>query len=457
MKRAGALTALLCGLGVAATAGGQEIPAPPSRRLVLPVAIFSAAPPAADQQDPGVTDSGESGTREEQIRQNEALAAGRRQVVSVGGYVDFGFFVPQGNGAGYRQDVLHRYPGYSDYAWVFPGDILAPAINTRGEVADLGDAPGVDRYDSVNSRGAPGFIVNELNLRLRATPAPNAIITGSVNFTPRTGSNFSLGDVVDVDLAQLEWLPTDSQRTSIFVGKIESVLGIEYRERKSDQRFGVTPSLIARYTTGTALGLKVRSKFGVDDCLVIAAAVTNGSNTTEQFFFYDETDSNAGKTVSGRLSVNLPLPFSLELGASGSWGPQDRARGDARAAWFVGPDLLARVGSVDVKAQWLKGKAGGDPAQNLYALDLHGGGYLEIDSMLAPSWGVLGRVEYRSADVTLAPQRAYPSRSWRATIGARWVFTTWATLKVEFLHNGEYGSVPNVPDDVFTSSLVMSY
>jgi hypothetical protein len=61
--------------------------------------------------------------------------------------------------------------------------------------------------------------------------------------------------VFDVDIAQVEWMPTESQRTSIFAGKIESVLGIEYRDRKADRRFGITPSLIARYTTGTALWL----------------------------------------------------------------------------------------------------------------------------------------------------------------------------------------------------------
>ena len=86
---------------------------------------------------------------------------------------------------------------------------------------------------------------------------------------------------------------------------------------------------MARYTTGTALGVKVRSKFGDGDWLVLAAALTNGSNTVEMWHFYDEIDSNAGKTASGRLSVRLPLPFWLELGASGSYGPQDRALGRA--------------------------------------------------------------------------------------------------------------------------------
>ena len=394
----------------------------------------------------------------QQVKQNEQLAANSQKVLNWGGYVDFGFFVPQGDGSGYVQDYGHaRYPNLSNYSWVFLGDLLAPAVNSRGEVADLGTAPGVDRFDSVNSRGAPGFIVNEVNLRLSARPAPNAIITTSVDFTPRTGSNFSLGDVLDVDLAQLEWLPTESQRTSIFVGKIESVLGIEYRDRKSDHRFGVTPSLIARYTTGTALGLKVRSKFGQDDWLVIAAAITNGSNTTEQFHFYDEVDSNAGKTGSARLSARLPLPFSVEVGFSGSYGPQDRTTTNTHPMWFFGPDLLADVGPVALKAQWLRGRSAGDATQDVYQLDLHGGGYLEADVMATGAFGLLGRIEYRDAFVALDPSRAYLTKSWRATGGVRWVATRWAALKAEYLYNGEYGAVPHVRNNVATSSLVLSY
>ena len=394
----------------------------------------------------------------QQVKQNEQLVTNGQKILNWGGYVDFGFFVPQGDGSGYVQDYGHaRYPNLSGYSWVFLGDLLAPAVNSRGEVADLGSAPGVDRFDSVNSRGAPGFIVNEVNLRLAARPAPNAIITTSVNFTPRTGGNFSLGDVFDLDLAQLEWLPTASQRTSIFVGKMESVLGIEYRDRKSDHRFGVTPSLIARYTTGTALGVKVRSKFGDDDWLVIAAAVTNGSNTTEQFHFYDEVDSNAGKTGSARLSVRFPLPFSLEVGFSGSYGPQDRTTTNTHPMWFFGPDLLADIGPVALKAQWLRGRAAGDPTQDVYQLDLHGGGYLEADVMATGSFGLLGRIEYRDAFVALDPSRAYLTKSWRATAGVRWVATRWATLKAEYLYNGEYGAVPHVRNNVATSSLVLSY
>ena len=236
---------------------------------------------------------------------------------------------------------------------MFLGDILAPAINTRGEVADLGPAPGVNRYDSINSRGAPGFVLNEVNVALRSALTPTALVSASINFTPRTGNDFALGDAFDVDIAQVEWLPTDSQRTSIFIGKMDPVFGIEYRDRKSDRRFGITPSLMARYTIGTALGLKLRTKFGSNDWLVLAIALTNGSNTTEQFHFYDEMDSNIGKTGSARLSIRLPL--AIEIGVSGSAGPQDRATNTAHWMWFYGVDLWPAGGASTSRASGCRG------------------------------------------------------------------------------------------------------
>jgi len=393
------------------------------------------------------------------LRRTEDLVLNRQPTVTWGGYIDFGFFVPQGNGSGYVQDFGHAVlPELRDrFGWVFLGDILAPAVNTRGEVADLGDAPGVDRFDSVNSRGKPGFILNEANFVLRSALSSSAIITASFNLVPRTGTEFRLGDVFDLDIAQLEWMPTRSQRTSIFVGKTDSVLGIEYRERKSNKRFGITPSLIARYTTGPALGLKVRSKFGADDLLVVAAAVTNGSNTTEQFHFYDEIDSNAGKTVSGRISLQSPTSLKVQVGFSGSWGAQDRSLSSRDAMWFFGPDLIVQAGFLEVKGQWLKGKAPGNDQEMVYGLDLHGSGYLELDFNLGASFGAYVRGEYRDADVWQSNERYYRTRSWRGTLGARWVLAERAMIKAEYLRNGEYGNLPQVSNDVFTSSLVLSY
>jgi len=401
---------------------------------------------------------------EAKLEQTKQLVTGRAPRVTVGGYIDLGFFVPQGDGSGIIRDQGTQYfPEFAGkYGWVFLGDILAPTVNSRGEVADLGDAAGVDRFDSIHSGGAPGFIANEVNLTLTSALSESAIATASVNFVPRSGSNFALGDFLDVDLAQIEWMPTQSQKTSIFVGKMDSVIGIEYRDRKAVQRFGITPSLIARYTTGTALGVKVRSKLGPDDVVVLAAALTNGSNTTEQFHFYDEIDTNAGKTASGRLALRPPLPIETEVGFSGSYGAQDRARDSNGAMWFFGIDLQMHAGRVDLKGQVLTGAAPGDPIDDVYGLKLHKGGYLEMDWMLTPMIGIIGRGEFRDAFVWLgdpnAPggaNRAYLTKSWRGTGGLRFAFSDRIVLKAEYLHNGEYGGIPQIKNDVFTTSLLL--
>ncbi|HVV16673.1 MAG TPA: hypothetical protein VHH90_05655 [Polyangia bacterium] len=440
-------------------------------------ATLSAQTDDGGEQNPATVEDLQQQMQDLEARLDETrnIATFRRPIVTVAGYVDFGFFVPEGTGVGVVQDLgpNRAFPQFANqYSWVFLGDLLAPAVNSRGEPASLGNFPGVNRFDSVDSTGAPSFIVNEVNLRLDAAVARNALATASVDFMPRSGREFSLGDFMEVDLAQLEWMPTSSGRTSIFVGKFESVVGIEYRDRKSTERFGVTPSLIARYTTGTPLGIKVRSKLGDEERVVVAAAITNGSSTTEQFHFYDEIDSNAGKTVSGRVSAR-PLPAGvadLEVGLSGEWGPQDHALDSTHYLWFVGVDLLAHVGALDVKAQFLKGGAPGqigapaDPNHQPYGLKLHYGGYLELDWMATPLFGFLARGEVRDADVWLGDaasltggDRLYITRQWRLTAGVRVVVNQHIAAKAEYLHNGEYGGIPQIPDDVFTTSLVLSY
>jgi hypothetical protein len=378
--------------------------------------------------------------------------------VKVTGYGDIGFFATQGDGAGVRRDAGHiMFPDRSQYAWVFYGDLLATTVNTRGDVADLGELPGVDRFDPVNSEGNPEFLVNELNLTVNAGLGSRALFTSSVNFTPRTGADFNFGDSFDVDVVQLEWMPTESGKTSIFVGKVDSVIGIEYKTRKAPQRFGITPSLLARYTTGTAVGLKARSKL-FDDRIVLSAAVTNGSFGTEQFHFVNEGDTNAFKTVAGRAALKLPIGSGhLELGPSGQWGTQDGAPNGAGAMWLVGLDAELEVGRIDLKAQWLKGQAPGDDVSMTYALDLKQGGYLEADVIVTSTLGLLGRAEFRDAEVSQGMERLYITKNWRATAGFRLMFSPNAIVKTEVSHNGEYGGVPSIPDDVVTTSAVMAF
>jgi hypothetical protein len=125
--------------------------------------------------------------------------------------------------------------------------------------------------------------------------------------------------------------------------------------------------------------------------------------------------------------------------------------------WFVGVDAELAMPRVDVKAQWLKGKAPGDETTMTYTLDLKQGGYIEADVLVTPLIGVLGRAEFRDADMNLGLERIYVTRNWRATGGVRLSISPNATIKAEFSHNGEYGGTPSIPDDVVTTSAVMAF
>ncbi len=425
------------------------------------------APPEMTPED-RIAELTERIERDEEERRNSAPA------LTFNGYVDFGYFAPIGNaGAGWVRDTGNvAFPQYSKYSWVFLGDILGTPVNSRGEVASLGNAPGIDRFDSVNSAGAGGFIVNEINLRPRYQLADNAILRASVNFVPRTGSDFALGDFIEADQAELEYLPTADGKTSIFIGKTFGVFGIEYKERRSDQRFGITPSLIGRYTDGPQLGIKVRSKL-LNDWLILAGAVSNGSTTTEQFHFYSEIDQNWGKTLSGRAAVAFPIGQllhnndKLEIGLSGEWGPQDRATDNSGKIWFEGIDLQYLNANFDLKAQLMRGRAPGEPYAdaNVYGLQLHDSGFVEADWMVLPRLGLMGRASLRDAIVTLGDpavssttqSRIYITKQIQYTAGVRVVFNPHILAKLEYLHNQEYGGVPSFLDDIFTSSLVLGF
>ncbi|MDX2023795.1 MAG: hypothetical protein SF187_26390 [Deltaproteobacteria bacterium] len=447
------LVSLSLGLVWIANAQAQEGPNPDAPSLPEPADEEAVEGDRFSQLEEQIAEL------KERVRQGEA----ERQVASpltINGYVDFGFFAPMGNnGVGYTRDVANRqFPQYRPFAWTFLGDILGSTINSRGEAADLGDAPGVDRFDSVNSDGAAGFIANELNMRIGYALSENAILRTSVNFIPRSGNqDFSLGDFVEADIAELEYVLTEDGNTSLFVGKMLPVFGIEYKDRKSDQRFGVTPSLISRYTTGPQLGLKLRSKL-LNDWVILAGSVTNNSSTTEQFDFYREIDRNNSKTLNGRVALSAPLLHNrLELGFSGEWGAQDKDRSGGREIWFLGVDLQYLGTSVWLKAQAMRGGAPGTADDRVWGLKLRNSGYVEVDWMFLPRVGTILRAELRDAFVTLGTERAYLTKQMRFTGGARVVLNEHMFVKAEYYYNREYGGVEQFRNNMFTSSLVLAY
>ncbi|MES1171733.1 MAG: hypothetical protein ABUL77_00725 [Bacteroidota bacterium] len=455
---------LLCSAGIAVALPIGAAPARAAEGEVPPSAPNLPGPddsedPRVDQLQQQVSDLAEK------LKQAEEERARAKSPLSIHGYVDFGFFAPNGNhGVGFIEDVGNiQFPQYSQYAWTFLGDILATAVNSRGEVASLGSPPGVIRFDSVNSDGAPGFIANEVNLRLGYALSDSVVLRTSVNFVPRSGRDFALGDFVDVDLAEMEYVVTDDGNTSIFVGKTLPVFGIEYKERKSDQRFGITPSLVQRYTSGPQLGVKVRSKL-LQEWLIVAGSATNNSSGTEQFHFQSEIDKNSGKTLNGRLAISVPLGAllhygndRLELGGSGEWGSQDWAPDNAGKIWFIGADLQYLSTNFALKAQMMKGKAPGTSDGVAWQLDLHTSGYVEFNWQVVPQFGFLARVEQRDAFVGQGMVRAYLTKERRYTGGVRFVFNPHMMLKAEYLINQEYGGISEFKNDMFTSSLVLAY
>jgi hypothetical protein len=381
-------------------------------------------------------------------------------------YVDLGAFYPFGDGVGVVLDAGKQITGdrFRDVAWVFLGDLLSTAVNSRGEAASLGQLPGVERFDSVNSHGAAGFIVNEVNTTATFSLGTRLVLTTSINFVPRTGSNFDLGDFFDLDLAQLEWFVTDDRRISIAAGKIEPVFGIEYRERKASKRAGVVPSLAARYGTGTPLGLRARAIL-FDDWLIAAASVSNGTATQEQFHFYDEVDANDGKTVAGRLALRIPLDRlvggfldgPLELGVSAQWGPQDRALDSSGDFWLGAVDLMYSGVDLRIKGVLMKGGAPGDPVDGAFSLDLKLTGYVEIDYLLFSWLRLMSRFEIRDAIVRLGNERAYVTDVWRLVLGLQFPVDDAVIVKAEFLKNGEFGILPSIDNDIITSSFLVLY
>jgi hypothetical protein len=399
---------------------------------------------------------------------HEALSA--RVSGRIGGYADIGFFYVGGDGSGIRTDTGHvAFPQYSDVpdSWVFYGDPLAPTINSRGDVATTGPSRAVT-YNPVNNGGKPSFIVNSLTLSLFAGLGSSLTVNGLVDFLPRNRNvsdptGLYLGDYVDVKLAYVEYtVPTDRFDLRISVGKIDSTLGIEYRSQDAPDRITITPSLICRYTCGRPTGLKARGRF-LNDLLVVALAATNGSNVIEQFPFADEIDVNNFKTLSGRVSSKLPVGAGLEVGFSGAFGAQDLQPNDSVYQWHLGADLHFEIRDFDLRGEFVSGSADGKSS---------GAGTLLIQCGSAPCLhykGAYGQVAYRVLNWLMPYVRVdwrdafhrsgdsfvYITDLMRITGGLRLELGASVILKAEYTYVRELGHVPQFPDDVFTSSLVV--
>jgi hypothetical protein len=354
---------------------------------------------------------------------------------------------------------------------VFLGDPLSTAINARGEPADTGPSRAVT-FNPVHNGGASSAIVNALNLGLFGNLGPNLTLNAMVDFVPRSRNvsdpnGLFVGDFIDVKLAYLEYtLPIERFDLRLSVGKFDSVLGIEYRTQESPDRYGVTPSLICRYTCGRPLGVKLRGRFA-DDLLVVNIAVTNGSHMTEGFPFENEIDVNDMKTVAGRISTKLPIFAGLEIGASGAIGAQDFQPDNLVPQWHAGADLHLTIRDFDLRGEFVIGSAdgkaqpaaGGVPALPCAVAPClsYKGAYGQAFYRIFNWLGVYARVDWRDAFHRNGSSFLYVSKLWRATGGLRLELGANVILKAEYTFNQEIAPIPYIPNDVFTSSMVVKY
>lgn len=465
-----ALTALLCApaLASAQPADGQAPPAD------------DQAPPATDQAPPaGAASQAElvrrleaalTELRDDNAELRDQLAYHEDRITDLAplseritGYIDIGFFAVQGDGSGIRPDFGNRVaPEYQDVvpgSWVFLGDVLATAINSRGEPADTGGSRDHDS-DTVNAGGNPSFLVNTVSASLFRGVGPSLAVEATLDVTPRALDRGSMDQLFHIPRAYVEYIaPLQAIELHLYAGKLDSVIGIEYRAHEAPQRIAVTPSLVCRYTCGQSLGIKARALL-LDGALIAAAAVTNGSFTTEQFSFRDEIDRNRMKTVTGRVSYRVAVGEGIELGASGAIGPQDGQPRDSVLYWHVGADLSLAWRNILVAAEYVKGEADGDsdelPCDLTPCIDYQGA-YGQIGYRLRGGLIPYARVDWRDATLLRGGDFAYVTDIARLTVGARKELGTRAIAKLEYTHTRELGTTPQAANDVLTSSLIVTY
>jgi hypothetical protein len=273
---------------------------------------------------------------------------------STSGYVDVdvGFARAQGNGSSFSPSDT-RIP--ADYGV----DTFAPAVNSRGDVAST-DSGGrftnafLPRSVGLGSR--PSFLLNTLSFDVlyqgRSVPVS---AFSRVHLLPRfsaSGSETRL--FLEQAFGKLA-LFSDVEFT-LTLGRFDSVFGIEYLENQANLRTGITPSLVARYTTGTPIGAKAfyRVQLGpIWSALSLNVAATNGDTFIE--VLQPQEISLTGRAVGpGRLGYELKLPgFQLKLGGSGLYAVRNDQGGPDALQRAFGADLRLYFFGVSIAAEYV--------------------------------------------------------------------------------------------------------
>ena len=425
------------------------------------VARAQAAPPAADAPaDEEVTTENDSNGY---TPPPEGPAAAPSVVL--GGYVDVGFANAQGDGTSFP-------PGDTRLPADYGVDTFAPAVNSRGDVASIASG---GRFTNgflphtVNIGGRPSFLINTVAADLKYTsPSAPLMIFTRVLALPRFAPE---GDATRVIVEQAfgRIVPFDALELALAVGKFDSVFGIEYLDNEANIRTGITPSLIARYTTGQSVGAKLFYRLQLAplwSALSINLAATNSGTFVDALQTPDI--SLTGVPVgSVRLGYELNLRrVQVKLGASGMYGVRNDQSDRGARQQAVGGDLRVALFGVYLNAEVIKvdedtgGPKFNDSGAFMLASEFHGRGfYAQLAYALTIDAGPLRK---------LTPYVRYEQRhAWfegftpitvaRITGGLRVELWESLILKAELLVNQELAGAPQVANNVTTVSAVYSW
>ena len=249
------------------------------------------------------------------------------------------------------------------------------------------------------------------------------------------------------------------------------MFGIEYLENEANLRTGITPSLIARYTTGQSLGLKAFYRIQLpalwSAVSINAAATTSGARIEA---LSTPHESLTGVPVgTARLGYELNLQkVQAKLGVSGLYGPRNDQRNPEVKQLAVGADLRISFFGFSLWGEIIRlidepgiaaGKITGMGSYELASGFTVTGMYLTAAWTLPFTAGhfdhltIYGRYDHRRAKFEGFGQLEVD----RFTAGFRVDLFGQLAIKAEYLVNREIAGASDVPNDVFTSSAVFSW
>ncbi|MBS2025934.1 MAG: hypothetical protein JST92_26345, partial [Deltaproteobacteria bacterium] len=248
------------------------------------------------------------------------------------------------------------------------------------------------------------------------------------------------------------------------------VFGIEYLENEANLRTGITPSLIARYTTGQGLGGKAfyRHQFPAAWSAVSLNVAAPANGTLVDTLSPDDRSLTGRPIGSARLGYELNLPsVELKLGVSGEYGPRNDQHDHKIRQKMLGGDLRLIIGVIELRGELIhleQDQGGGDKINgNGVQTEVSGfyvtGGYGQLGLVFDVDFGpftrlsLYGRYERRHAQFEGFREITVD----RITAGLRADLGENFLLKLEGLKNRELVGAPDVDNDVLTSSLVFSW